>query len=128
MDRFLRLLPAILAAYSAAALAVAMIVWLMARGASLAPPQLAVIRTVVTCAAALLLVFAGSRWNRREFVWMAYGAVALGGFKLVLEDLRLGTTRSLALSLFFYGAVLILIPRLARVFLSASHRSGSPAP
>jgi len=128
MDRFLRLLPAILAAYSAAALAVATIVWLMAPGASLAPPQLAVIRTVVTCAAALLLVFVGSRWNRREFVWMAYGAVVLGGFKLVVEDLRLGNTRSLALSLFFYGAVLILIPRLGRVFLSASHRSRSPAP
>lgn len=126
-DRFLRLLPSILAAYSTAALAVAMIVWLIARGAPLAHSQLAVIRTVVTCAAALLLVFVGSLWNRREFVWMAYGAVVLGGFKLVVEDLRLGTTQSLALSLFFYGAVLILIPRLARAFVAASLRHKLPA-
>jgi len=113
-ERLLRLLPAILAVYAITALAVAALVWLVARGAAPELPQLAVIRTIVTCAAALLLAFVGARWKRLELVWMAYAAAALGSLKLVFEDLRLGSTRSLATSLLIYGTVLILIPRLVR--------------
>jgi len=115
VERILRLLPAVLAVYAGAALAVAALVGLIARGAAPTLPQLSVIRTMVTCAAALLLAFVGARWKRLELVWMAYAAALLGSLKLVFEDLRIGNTRSLAASLFIYGGVLILIPRLVRV-------------
>jgi hypothetical protein len=114
-ERLLRLLPAILAVYALAALAVAALVWLTARGAPTALPQLAVIRTMATCAAALVLAFVGARWKRLELVWLAYAAAILGSLKLVFEDLRIGSTESLAASLLIYGTVLILIPRLVRV-------------
>jgi hypothetical protein len=113
-ERVLRLLPAILAVYAIAALIVTALAWLVARGALPTHPQLAVVRTVVTCAAALLLALVGARCKRRELVWMAYAAALLGSLKLALEDLRFGTTQSLAVSLLIYGAVLILIPRFAR--------------
>ncbi len=112
-ERLLRLLPAILAVYATAGLAVVALVQLTA-GASPTPPQLAVTRTLVTCAAALLLAFVGARWKRVELVWMAYATLLLGSLKLVFEDLRIGSTQSLAASLLIYGTVLILIPRLVR--------------
>ena len=113
-ERLLRLLPAVLAVYATAGLAVAGLVWATARGNEPSLPLLAVIRTVVTGAAALLLAFVGARRERVELVWMAYAAAVLGSVKLVVEDLRLGNTRSLAASLLIYGVVLVSIPRLAR--------------
>jgi hypothetical protein len=113
-ERLLRLLPAILLVYATAAIMVAALVWLMARAASPSLPQLAAIRTVVTCAAALLLVRVGTWWKQQELVWMAYAVVVLGSVKLIFEDLRFGSALSLATSLLIYGAILILIPRLAR--------------
>ncbi len=113
-ERLLRLLPAILAVYAIAALAVVATIWFIARGAEPALPQLAVVRTVVTCVAALLLAFVGARWKHLELVWMAYAAAVLGSLKLVFEDLRIGSTQSLAASLLIYGTVLILIPRMVR--------------
>jgi hypothetical protein len=113
-EQLLRLLPAILAVYAITALAVAALVWIVARRAAPGLPQLAVIRTIVTCVAALLLAFVGARWKRIELVWMAYAAAVLGSLKLAFEDLRFGTTQSLAASLLIYGTVLILIPRLVR--------------
>ena len=113
-ERLLRLLPAVLAVYAVAGLAVAGLVWMTARGNEPTLPLLAVIRTVVTGVAALLLAFVGARRQRIELVWMAYAAAVLGCLKLVVEDLRLGNTRSLAASLLIYGGVLVLIPRLVR--------------
>jgi hypothetical protein len=113
-ERVLRLLPAVLAVYAMAGLVVVALVWSITRGAPPSLLQLAFVRTVVTCAAALLLAFLGARRKQLELVWMAYAAAVLGSLKLVFEDLRVGSTRSLAASLLVYGAVLILIPRLVR--------------
>jgi len=112
--RVLRLLPAILAVYATAGLAVPGLVWLTASGAAPALPRLAVIRTMVTGAAALLLAFVGARRKLLELVWIAYAAAVLGSLKLLFEDLRIGSTQSLAASLLIYGAVLVLIPHLVR--------------
>lgn len=112
--RLLRLLPMALAVYAAAALAVAALVLLFWRGAPVALAQLAVVRTVVTGAAALLLAFGGARFSRLELVWMAYAAAGLGSLKLLVEDLQLGSTWALAASLLVYGAVLMAIPLLVR--------------
>lgn len=114
-ERLSRLLPAILAVYSAAGLAVAGLAWLLVRGTGPSLPQLAVVRTLVTCAAAALLAFISARWNRVELVWMAYAAAILGSLKLVLEDLRIGSNLSFAGSLLIYGVVLLLLPRMVRL-------------
>jgi hypothetical protein len=113
-EQLLRLFPAVLAVYATAGLVVAGLVWLIAREAAPALPHLAVIRTIVTGAVALLLAYVGARRKRLELVWMAYAAAVLGSLKLAFEDLRFGNTQSLAASLLIYGAVLILIPRLVR--------------
>jgi hypothetical protein len=114
-ERFLRLLPAILAVYATAGFGVAGLAWFIARTAAPAPPQLAVIRTVVTGGAALVLAFLGARSKRVGLVWMGYAAAVLGIVKLVFEQLRMSSAQSMAVSLLIYGTVLILIPRLARV-------------
>jgi len=113
-ERILRLLPMTLAVGTIAALAIAVLGGLVARGGEPSFPLLAVIRTGVTCTAALLLAFAGSRWRRLELVWLAYAAFVLGSVKFIVEDLRIGSPESLAASLFMYGAVLLLISRLVR--------------
>jgi len=113
-ERLLRILPVVVAVYATAGLAVSGLVWLIARAATPALSQLAVIRTIVTGAAALGLACIGAQWKRLELVWLAYAATVLGGLKLVIEDLRIGSTQSLAVSLVIFGAVLILIPRLVR--------------
>ena len=113
-ERVLRLLPAIFTVFALAALAVAALVRLTAAGAVPALPQLAVIRSVVICAVALLLAFVGARWKRTELVWLAYAAAVLGILKLPFEDFRIGSTLSLTASLLFFGAVLVLIPRVVR--------------
>jgi hypothetical protein len=40
--------------------------------------------------------------------------VAVGGLKLLLQDVREGRPATLVLSLALYGALLILLPRLLR--------------
>jgi hypothetical protein len=74
------------------------------------------IRTAVICGVALALGPLGSHGKRADLGWLVYSAVALGILKLFLEDLRFGNAASLAVSLFFYfyGLILILLPRLTK--------------
>jgi len=80
----------------------------------LSASKLSMVRTVVTCVMALALGYMGSKWNRVELGWVAYGAIGLGALKLVVEDLRFGSAGTLMVSLLFYGLILILLPRLTR--------------
>jgi len=80
----------------------------------LSASRLSMVRTVVTCVMALVLGYAGSRWNLVEMGWVAYGAIGFGAFKLVVEDLQFGNAETLMVSLLFYGLILILLPRLTR--------------
>lgn len=75
---------------------------------------LATVRTAILCAVAIVLGWAGRRWNRPELVWLLYPLMALGAFKLVVEDFRQGRAAAMSLSLVCYGAALILLPRLVR--------------
>ncbi len=77
-------------------------------------PRLAVIRTLIAVAIVLAFGVAGSRSERRELIWLAYGVVGLCTLKLLAEDFRNGTAASLAVSMFLYGMVWLLLPRLAR--------------
>ena len=112
--RWLWVLPALLVAFAAAALAVVAVVSLAGGRTELKASYLSVIRTVVACAFAFALGLLRVGWNRVELGWVAYIAVALGTLKLVVEDLRYGNAASLVVSLLFYGSVLILLPRLMR--------------
>ena len=112
--RWLWVLPALLVAFAAAALAVVAVVSLAGGRSELKASHLSVIRTVVACALALALGLLRVGWNRIELGWVAYIAVALGTLKLMVEDLRYGNAASLVVSLLFYGSVLILLPRLMR--------------
>ena len=116
--RLLWIVPAIVVAFTAAALIVESIA---ATGLGHDPSRLSVIRTVVICVLALALGFLGSRWHRIELGWVAYGAVAFGTIKLLFEDLRFGNAASLVVSLLFYGLVLILLPRLTRRTAEPAH-------
>jgi hypothetical protein len=112
--RLLRLLSAILAASAAATLLVSALVWLAAVAMTPGVAHVAVIRTLITCALALTLAFAGSRWQRVELVWTAYGTLALVTAKLLFEDLPHGHSGYIAISLFLYAVALIIVPRIAR--------------
>jgi hypothetical protein len=110
--RLLWVMPAAVVGSAVAALAVAGVAGL--NSGQLSASRLSMVRTVVTCVIALGLGYAGSRWNRVELGWVAYGAIGLGALKLVFEDLRFGSAGTLMVSLLFYGLVLILLPRLTR--------------
>ncbi len=112
--RLLWVTPAALVGFTAAALAIALIVGVASGHLELAASSLSVIRTVVICAVALTLGLLGSRQKRIELAWLAYAAVALGTLKLLVEDLRFGDAASLVVSLLFYGLILILLPRVTK--------------
>jgi hypothetical protein len=114
-QRCLQLLSAILAVAAVIAFLVSVLVWLAAIGMTLGAQQVAVIRTLITCGVALALAFSGSRWQRAELGWIAYGALALVTAKLLFEDLQHGHPASTAVSIFLYAVALILVPRMARM-------------
>jgi len=113
-QKLMRVLSAALAVGAVATFLVSGLVWLAASGMTLGESHVAVIRTLITCALALALAFSGSRWERGELVWTAYGTLAFVTAKLIFEDLPHGHSGSIAISIFLYAVSLILIPRLAR--------------
>ncbi len=70
--------------------------------------------TVVVTLIAAGLAWASARWQKRELVWIAYGLMALGAYKLAMRDFESEHSLALVVSLLFYGGVLILLPRLQR--------------
>jgi hypothetical protein len=110
-----RVLWVVPAAVVGSALAGVVVAGIAGMGAGeLSASRLSMVRTVVTCVMALGLGYVGSRWNRVELGWVAYGAIALGALKLLVEDLRFGNAGTLVVSLLSYGLILILLPRLTR--------------
>ena len=84
----------------------------LAGGSGAAPVLGASLRTFILTAMALALAFHGTKWRRRELVWLMYPFMALAAFKVVVQDLAHGQTISLFVSLFLYGGALILLPRI----------------
>jgi hypothetical protein len=87
-------------------------------GAGASHAYCATLRTGVLAAAALLLAWAGSRWNILEFSRLIYPVMIAGAYRLVVEDLHQDRKAALFLSLLLYGAALMALPRW--------HRAGSP--
>ena len=70
--------------------------------------------TVVLTGMSLALAWVGSHWKRPELVWLLYGFMALGGYKLVTRDFINEHNLALVVSLLCYGGALILLPRMLR--------------
>jgi hypothetical protein len=51
-------------------------------------------------------------WSDQNWCGWHNAAMAACTLKLLLEDLRAGSAMSIAMSLFFYGAVWVLLPKV----------------
>lgn len=109
-----RSLFASLAALAAVALLVQGCARLAATEFAMGPHHLALIRSVILCAAALALAFSGARWQRPELTGIGYAVVVLEAVKLLAEDLRHGHLAYVAGSVCVFAFTLIAIPRVAR--------------
>jgi hypothetical protein len=102
-----------MAAVSATALLVQALVGLISLRMEPGAHHLAFIRTLILCATALALAFAGDRWRRRELARIGYATLALVAVKLAVEDLPLGNLAYIAASIFLFAIALIAVPRVA---------------
>jgi hypothetical protein len=72
----------------------------------------ATLRTAVLAAAALLLAWAGARWDKLELSRLIYPAMLLGAYRLIAVDLHGDRNPALFLSLLLYGSALITLPKI----------------
>jgi hypothetical protein len=114
-SQLLHLATAALAVFSLAALLVEGLLWLSALRIAPNAPYIAFIRTLILCALALALAFAGYRWRRVELTRIAYATLGLVAAKLLLEDLRLGHLEFIAAAIFLFAITLIAVPQMARM-------------
>jgi len=70
--------------------------------------------TVVLTGLSLTLAWVGTHWRRPELVWLLYGLMALGGYKLAIRDFINEHNLALVVSLVCYGGALIVLPRMLR--------------
>ena len=75
---------------------------------------LALARTGVLSTLAIALAWLGRRIPELELKWMVYPILALTTLKFVFEDMAVGRPLTLFLAFMFFGATLILSPRLLR--------------
>jgi hypothetical protein len=113
-QQVLHFVPALLAAWGAAALMAQGMLALAALAVTPDVFHVAFIRTLAVCTIALAMAFGGSRWGRLEMTRLAYAALAFVAAKLVFEDLRHGRMEFIAGSIFLFALTLIAVPRLVR--------------
>jgi hypothetical protein len=70
--------------------------------------------TAILMSVALMLAWAGVRWRKTELVWMVYGFMALGAYKLATRDFVDEHNLAMVVSLLCYGGALVILPRLLR--------------
>ncbi|MFN8011937.1 MAG: hypothetical protein U0P81_11095 [Holophagaceae bacterium] len=104
---------AALALAGLSALAMAVLTRLVA-GDPPEPAAMAVTRTAVLTAAALLLAGLGRVAPGSEAAWLVYPVLGLAGLKLLVEDFAKGRPLTLFLALGLLGVALVLAPRLLR--------------
>lgn len=76
--------------------------------------MLATVRTGVLAAATLFVAWLGSHAKYREWAWLVYPMLIAIGLKMVAQDFKHSRPATLFIALAFYGAALILAPRLKR--------------
>lgn len=79
----------------------------------------ATIRTGVLAVSAVVLAWVGARW-RFELTWLLYPLMALGAYRLVIDDMQQDRRAALILSLVIYGAALMILPRILNRSRSAA--------
>jgi len=89
-------------------------------GAAASHAYCATLRTTVLASLALLLAWAGARWNRAELSRLIYPAMILGAYRLAMVDFGQNHKAALFLSLLVYGVALMALPRLARAVAPGS--------
>ena len=104
------------------ALGVATLVWTPTSATALA-----VERTAVLAAMAVLLACLGRLEPLRQTTWLVYPVLVFGGLKLLVEDLPAGRPATLVLSFALYGGALILAPRLSRRVSRGESATRSPS-
>ena len=70
--------------------------------------------TVVLTTFSVALAWASTHWTKRELAWLVSGLMGLGAWKLGTRDFVYERDLALVISLLFYGAALILLPRMLR--------------
>jgi hypothetical protein len=73
---------------------------------------LAVLRTAVVCASALVFAALSAVRRHPELVWTCYGALTTAACKIAVDDLPNGRAMTMFLSFVLLGAALIIAPRL----------------
>ena len=66
---------------------------------------------MVLVAGALLLAWSADRWHSTELRPIVYLIMCLGAYRLFAVDLSQDRKLALVLSLLFYGATLMILPR-----------------
>jgi hypothetical protein len=99
--------------------------WLAALGMSgaTAAGTAATVRTVALAVIALMLAGVGRVPRLREAAWLVYPMLAVGGVKLLVEDVPTSSAATLFVALAVYGGALIAAPRLIRGQTAASGRA-----
>jgi hypothetical protein len=113
-DQILEIVPLLLAAFSLAALSSRTLLWAASSALALGPHHIALLRTIVFCATALVLALLGSHWRKPSMLRVAYVAIALVAVKLLFEDLRHGRMEFIAASIVLVALTLMAVPRLAQ--------------
>lgn len=114
-DRMARIVFAAIVCLGACGFAAALLRPLVGiRQGAVDPGGLAVLRTGILAAAALLAGAAGRRGSLAELRWLAGALLAVGAVKLLFEDLPAGRPATLFLGFVLYGAALLSLPRLLR--------------
>jgi hypothetical protein len=84
-------------------------------GADASHAYCATLRTSILSFGAMGLAWAGARWRTVEWTHLVYPTMALGAWRLMMDDLHQERKPALFLSLLVYGAALTLLPRLRKV-------------
>lgn len=90
-------------------------------GESASHAYCATMRTGVLAAAALLLAWAGSRWDRPELSRLIYPAMLLGAYRVIAFDLHQDRNPAMFLSLLLYGGALMVLPKIKVAKPPAAH-------
>lgn len=77
--------------------------------------------TVVLTGFSLALAWAGTHWQKPELVWILYGFMALGGYKLLTRDFVDEHNLPMVISLLAYGGALIVVPQMLRASRHQAH-------
>ena len=78
------------------------------------PGVAATMKTVILTVAAVGLAYLGRLPRFVECRWLAYGVLAAGAMKFLLQDMRTSRPSTLFIAIAMYGAALIFVPRISK--------------